>query len=175
MEGASDDLLTTDLGDNPFGGSAAGERTHLSEGGRDDDDKGSCVFEDSDDEDDEDDEPHDVGLRTPSAVQHLQEDEGAGGDVNQLSWTSITEGDAAPSDLDSQQGRNVERKLSHPSSPRSQNKDCPTDTGAVLPALAQPQVTSEIVPGPAKLKVVVRDAAYATYRAVLYYVSHVPV
>ncbi len=51
--------------------------------------------------------------------------------------------------------RNVRAKLSHPSSPRS-----------------SPDPTSRYNTfGPPKLRVVVRDVAYSTYLAVLYYAS----
>ncbi|KAI0301112.1 hypothetical protein B0F90DRAFT_1719274 [Multifurca ochricompacta] len=57
--------------------------------------------------------------------------------------------------------RNVRQKVVHPSSPRG--RDAQVDTH--VPALP----VDRDVPGPAKLRVVVKDVAYATYRAVLYY------
>ncbi|KAI0045686.1 hypothetical protein FA95DRAFT_1495126 [Auriscalpium vulgare] len=55
------------------------------------------------------------------------------------------------------EARNVRPKLSHPSSPRS--------AGAQSTRYEQGSIPS----GPPKQRVVVRDVAYATYRAVLYY------
>jgi len=62
--------------------------------------------------------------------------------------------------------RNVKQKLAHPSSPRDSNAQ-------IIPRGVGPVVERE-VPGPPKLRVVVKDVAYATYRAVLYYVSPFP-
>ncbi|KAH9999667.1 hypothetical protein BJV74DRAFT_974882 [Russula compacta] len=56
--------------------------------------------------------------------------------------------------------RNVRQKIAHPSSPRA------TDAQII------PRGTASVereVPGPPKLRVVVKDVAYATYHAVLYY------
>ena len=58
--------------------------------------------------------------------------------------------------------RNVRQKVAHPSSPR-------TSDVQIIPRGVAPLVERE-VPGPPKLRVVVKDVAYATYRAVLYYV-----
>ena len=60
--------------------------------------------------------------------------------------------------------RNVRQKIAHPSSPRG------ADAQIILRGAA-PFAERE-VPGPPKLRVVVKDVAYATYRAVLYYVFH---
>lgn len=57
--------------------------------------------------------------------------------------------------------RNVRQKLAHPSSPRARNAQI-IPRGATL--------VEKEVPGPPKLRVVVKDVAYTTYRAVLYYV-----
>ena len=56
--------------------------------------------------------------------------------------------------------RNVRQKLAHPSSPRA--------SGAQI--IPRGSVLEKEVPGPPKLRVVVKDVAYSTYRAVLYYV-----
>jgi hypothetical protein len=64
------------------------------------------------------------------------------------------------SDADGEGQRNVRQKLSHPGSPRGRPERDPP--------------MANIVPGPTKMKVVVRDASYWTYRAVLYYVSCLP-
>ena len=58
--------------------------------------------------------------------------------------------------------RNVRQKLAHPSSPRAKEAQ-------IIPR-GPPTVVEREVPGPPKLRVVVKDVAYATYRAVLYYV-----
>ena len=57
--------------------------------------------------------------------------------------------------------RNVRQKLAHPSSPRARNAQ-------LIPR--GPALVEREVPGPPKLRVVVKDVAYTTYRAVLYYV-----
>jgi hypothetical protein len=65
--------------------------------------------------------------------------------------------------------RNVRPKLSHPSSPR--NLDVALDGGEPdWTKLSAPPDAKEAA-GPKKMRVVIRDVAYATYRAVLYYVS----
>jgi hypothetical protein len=58
--------------------------------------------------------------------------------------------------------RNVRQKVAHPSSPRGVNAQILPRSGATT--------TDRDIPGPPKLRVVVKDVAYATYRAVLYYV-----
>ncbi|KAF8272793.1 hypothetical protein EI94DRAFT_1677513 [Lactarius quietus] len=57
--------------------------------------------------------------------------------------------------------RNVRQKVAHPSSPRGANAQILPRTAAIT--------TDRDIPGPPKLRVVVKDVAYATYRAVLYY------
>jgi hypothetical protein len=56
--------------------------------------------------------------------------------------------------------RNVRQKVAHPSSPRARNAQ-------IIPS--GPTLVERGV-GPPKLRVVVKDVAYSTYRAVLYYV-----
>ena len=58
--------------------------------------------------------------------------------------------------------RNVRQKLAHPSSPRASDAQ-------IIPRGVASVVGKEVL-GPPKLRVVVKDVAYATYRAVLYYV-----
>ncbi|KAH9980056.1 hypothetical protein BGW80DRAFT_1272964 [Lactifluus volemus] len=60
-----------------------------------------------------------------------------------------------------EKARNVRQKVAHPSSPRGGD-------GQVFPRVTTPAMDKE-VPGPPKLRVVVKDVAYVTYRAVLYY------
>jgi len=57
--------------------------------------------------------------------------------------------------------RNVKQKVAHPSSPRASDVQI---IGRGVAPLAEREV-----PGPPKLRVVVKDVAYATYRSVLYY------
>ncbi len=77
---------------------------------------------------------------------------------------------------DEQSARNTRPKLSHPSTPRTkemrleravQVPSSPLRTVEILPvqSRSEPEVS-----GPKKARVVVKDVAYATYRAVLYYV-----
>ncbi|KAL1950799.1 hypothetical protein VTO73DRAFT_5923 [Trametes versicolor] len=77
---------------------------------------------------------------------------------------------AADDGEDPQTQRNTRPKLSHPSSPRSRDvglEQPTTPLGVVEP---KPARNIPEVPGPKKLRVVVKDVAYATYRAVLYYI-----
>jgi hypothetical protein len=78
---------------------------------------------------------------------------------------SIESVEPADGDLDGEfevrKPRNVRQKVAHPSSPRARN--------AQILARDPTHVERE-VPGPPKLRVVVKDVAYTTYRAVLYYV-----
>jgi hypothetical protein len=62
---------------------------------------------------------------------------------------------------DDRKSRNVRQKLAHPSSPRARNAQ-------IIPR--GPTLVERKAPGPPKLRVVVKDVAYTTYRAVLYYV-----
>lgn len=129
-------------------------------------------FEDSDDEDDEmlTCSPEDL-LETNSSSQTAQSSAVPTSGDSVVSLPSLlkdtTEKDSGTvgSDTDTE-SRNVRPKLSHPSSPRS--------TGVGF----EPQepewqhiAKSDPVPGPSKTRVVVKDVAYTTYRAVLYYLS----
>ena len=84
--------------------------------------------------------------------------------------------DADDEQDEEQSGRNTRPKLSHPSTPRSKDvaleqerqvPSSPLRPVEILPVQSRPQPE---MPGPKKARVVVRDVAYATYRAVLYYV-----
>ncbi|KAM5538632.1 hypothetical protein V8D89_007661 [Ganoderma adspersum] len=87
--------------------------------------------------------------------------------------------DAADEQDQDQSTRNTRPKLSHPSTPRTremtlerespQVPSSPLRTVEVLPVQSPPQPEVS-VPGPKKARVVVKDVAYATYRAVLYYI-----
>ncbi|PIL22908.1 hypothetical protein GSI_15604 [Ganoderma sinense ZZ0214-1] len=79
-----------------------------------------------------------------------------------------------------QSARNTRPKLSHPSTPRTremaleretQVPSSPLRTVEILPVQVQDRPPPEVtVPGPTKARVVVKDVAYTTYRAVLYYI-----
>lgn len=123
----------------------------------------SRQYDDSDDEDD--------NLPTDeSSLEGAIETENISGTATPTRAESSTaeavaDPDAPPEDVTSGEGeRNVKRKLSHPSSPRS----------ATIPLTEHsPGILSEniTVPGPKKMRVVIKDVAYVTYKAVLYYVS----
>ena len=75
-----------------------------------------------------------------------------------------------------QSARNTRAKLSHPSTPRSRGVTPEQEAQLRSPPpraveISQVQRTPDgDVPGPKKARVVVKDVAYTTYRAVLYYV-----
>ncbi|KAH9890071.1 hypothetical protein C8Q73DRAFT_653179 [Cubamyces lactineus] len=153
-------------------------------------------FDDSDFEDDDDtpmlDNDHEPGteldqrraeqISEPMATdepvpQAIREEEASAGKRRAVSDDGLSEGDQEdkPSDGDAMQSqRNIRPKLSHPSSPRSRDTTLETEEAAVPSALRR---TASVrasdpapeVPGPKKVCVVVRDVAYTTYRAVLYY------
>lgn len=151
-------------------------------------------FEDSDDEDDyygldsgeSDPECEDVADETmfnttpPAAAQDesglkdadIPAPQQIGEPVFQESLENLMDLELVDGDPDS---RNVQRKLSHPSSPRSQVSSLGQGENEQEQVAAMPEVNSieKPVPGPDKVRVVIRDAAYATYRAVLYYVSRI--
>jgi len=74
-------------------------------------------------------------------------------------------GHTSPQGVVPEEDRNVKQKISHPSSPRSADVALKAEQPFVIPS------EKAIVPGPKKMRVVIRDVAYATYKAVLYYVS----
>lgn len=135
--------------------------------GRSDDENVNYVtrFEDSDDEDDDDDymsEPQ-IQLQFPDSPKR-------GRTSRPISWTSVD--GAAANDQEESEGRNVKPKLSHPSSPRDEQATT-AETDEVVSMLKNDtsSVRGPLVLGPIKTKVVVKDVAYSTYRAVLNYVS----
>lgn len=78
-------------------------------------------------------------------------------------------------DENDQEERNIRQKLSHPSTPRARELALEQLDGQSTRSPKPPQpdvipVTKVEVPGPKKTRVVIRDVAYTTYRAVLYYV-----
>jgi hypothetical protein len=130
-------------------------------------------FEDSDDEDDEMlvDGPDDPIFETDSSSQTAQP---SGGPISEDSVASLPslfkdtiEKDSATVGSDTEtESRNVRPKLSHPSSPR--NAGISFDPQE--PEWQRVAKSIPLVPGPNKTRVVVKDVAYTTYRAVLYYI-----
>ncbi|KDQ62554.1 hypothetical protein JAAARDRAFT_30458 [Jaapia argillacea MUCL 33604] len=142
-------------------------------------DTGSFIrnFDDSDDEEEQ---------MLVGEIDHLTFDERRGGgasrdtpDTPALMITVPMEGVSGPSTLAGGEGaeeasvvdsegsldatRNVRAKLSHPSSPRTKEL-------AMERQDKRPSSPLDVVPGPKKFPIVVRDVAYSTYRAVLYYI-----
>ena len=99
-------------------------------------------------------EPMDEELRSETPVLVVPEDS-----VNNS---------ANQSDIEENIQRNVRAKVEHPSSPRHSGGDlgasARSDTNL-------PSSKAHENKGPKRVKVVVKDVAYSTYRAVLYYVS----
>lgn len=135
-------------------------------------------FEDSDDEDDEYmtraiDEPSFDG------TAELQIEEDAGPSVPVVG-ANHTESSALLAEDDTQvssgredaQIRDVRPKLTHPSSPGSHDVALYKSESDWTKISALPEAKD--IAGPKKMRVVIRDVAYATYKAVLYYVSAVP-
>jgi hypothetical protein len=130
-----------------------------------------------DDSDDEDDEFMMHTIDEPSFDAELEIEDDAGPSVPVTS-TSNAESSAHSMEDDTQvsngledaQNPNVRLKLSHSSSPISLYVALhkgETD----WTKLSAPSEVKEVA-GPKKMRVVIRDVAYATYRAVLYYVSN---
>lgn len=141
-------------------------------------------FEDSDDEDDDDDDmlidtdtdvnrdhPRDT---IPSEDTHPVIESGP---LDALgSWTSVIEEEGPLQNLADPNDsihRNVRPKLSHPSTPRS--RESPLDQqepdDRCVSSAPSEAAANQQLDGPKRVHVVVRDVAYATYRAVLYYVE----
>lgn len=137
-------------------------------------------FEDSDDEDDDEDEDEDEDhsmadtdkdepqehAPTTETTKESLETGGISSETYDMDFSGDMDEYRYPNqgpDVEDEAPRNVRMKLSHPSSPRSVPPSVEQERRGSAPSLP--------VPGPAKAQVIVRDAAYATYRAVLYYVS----
>ncbi|KAI0056539.1 hypothetical protein BV25DRAFT_1864558 [Artomyces pyxidatus] len=159
---ASSDKFTISVGreGSPDNNDGASEFTAL-----------GAQFEDSDEEEEgEEEEPDDTGDGDPPNFDFERED-------THLGTTNPVPPPGSPSrdmlepslptmeiseEQDDGESRNVRPKLSHPSSPRN----------SPAPAVVATRFNSrgrDDVPGPQKQRVVVKDVAYATYRAVLYY------
>jgi hypothetical protein len=128
-------------------------------------------FEDSDDEDDEmfNDGADDTAFEP---VSDSQNDLSSGTLERRDSVVSLpspakdTSEDSATVGSDNEtEGRNVRPKLTHPSSPGGTVALEKQELGWQHVSRSNPQH------GPSKLHVVVKDVAYTTYRAVLYYVG----
>lgn len=130
-------------------------------------------FEDSDDEDQEDDdssvadtEKDRLKAHVPETIEEVTEAGGVPSETYDMDFS----GDMAEYryldggiDIEDEALRSVRPKLSHPSTPQIVPSSMEQERRGSPPNLS--------IPGPAKTQVIVRDAAYATYRAVLYYVS----
>ncbi|KAI0669174.1 hypothetical protein C8Q78DRAFT_1042001 [Trametes maxima] len=147
-------------------------------------------FDDSDYEEEEDfvmlDNDHDI--TTESSVPQdsmLTDDDDRTGEEDFNAGKRRTEDDTrseadyekSVEDGDQQRQRNTRPKLSHPSSPRTQDVILEQPGGnvsllssAIQRAPSKAESTTPEVPGPKKVRVVVRDVAYTTYRAMLYYI-----
>ncbi|KAF9221575.1 hypothetical protein BS17DRAFT_784982 [Gyrodon lividus] len=136
-------------------------------------------FEDSDDEEDDlmpditdepsfdgtvEPEPSETsGPPTPGSASRVE-----GITVEHLGRTENAESnEGSMTAAQGEEHRNVRPKLSHPSSPRSKDASSMTDPDWGHPPVPPAKPT---VPGPTKMRVVIGDVAYATYRAVLYYI-----
>lgn len=130
-----------------------------------------------DDSDDEDEEFATQTIDEPSfdGTVELQIEEEAGPSApiantssTELNVHSVEEDVQMSSGLEDGQTRNVQPKLSHPSSPRSNDVALGTSAHCWTKPAA-PAEGKEVV-GPKKMRVFIRDVAYATYKAVLYYI-----
>ncbi|KAI0755290.1 hypothetical protein C8Q80DRAFT_1144109 [Daedaleopsis nitida] len=126
-------------------------------------------FDDSDYEDEEDavemDNDHGFPVDESEAQETRPDD-----DQRPLQTATAVESHKRISD---QSSRNTRQKLSHPSTPRSRELALEQQGRSCSPTPRPLEVTTTRLfsegPGPKKARVVVRDVAYATYRAVLYY------
>ncbi|KAG2112321.1 uncharacterized protein F5147DRAFT_81048 [Suillus discolor] len=128
-----------------------------------------------DDSDDEDDEFTTQTIDEPSfdGTVESQIEEDAGPFVVPVASTGDTELNVHSVESDAQMSSgpedgNIQPKLSHPSSPRSNSVAPDTNAHDWMKPTA-PAKCKEVA-GPKKMRVFIRDVAYATYRAVLYYI-----
>ncbi|KAI0366633.1 hypothetical protein BV20DRAFT_971558 [Pilatotrama ljubarskyi] len=110
-------------------------------------------------------------------VNAALEEEGASGKRRAVTEETLSEGErerGTEAGDDPQTQRNTRPKLSHPSSPRSREMllEHPEAHPGTVPPLqgSYHKRPTSAVPGPKKVRIVVRDVAYVTYRAVLYYI-----
>lgn len=137
-------------------------------------------YEDSDDEEDDlasdfpDELSYDGTIETDvpeTGISHTTGEASVveNGAVKHSEGTDDAESNAAPPVVaKGDEARNVRPKLSHPSSPR--NKDVSVMTDPDCWNHVSSFQDTPAVPGPKKMRVVVGDVTYATYKAVLYYV-----
>ncbi|KAF8496671.1 hypothetical protein JB92DRAFT_3125987 [Gautieria morchelliformis] len=132
-------------------------------------------FEDSDDEDENEtnsdlvmDHDADIDFCDSNLVSHTGAEQQSHNPVAGNDDEKVVDADGERDDDDrsvaTADSRNVRAKLSHPSSPRS----CERGIDITDEARIEPKLETE-EPGPRKVRVVVKDVAYTTYRAVLYY------
>lgn len=141
------------------------------------------VYEDSDEEDegfmtdsDAEDEPE-----QPEEDSNSTDDPAVLVDNHQSEGTitsNVRDSMIESSNTDDVSERNVRLKLSHDSSPRSREAELPDgersmDSSAAEPMLKRKLRDSKMPSGPSKVRVVVNDVAYTTYRAVLFYVRDI--
>ncbi|EGN98449.1 hypothetical protein SERLA73DRAFT_109945 [Serpula lacrymans var. lacrymans S7.3] len=128
-------------------------------------------FEDSDDEDEDDDILSDDRDETESdnnvEIHSLREKRSSSSvtALDVLNPLGQSTEDCSPERYDS---RNVRAKLSHPSTPRGRGLALEKDD-IDLKSAAEP-FEANVTSTPKKLRVVVKDVAYRTYKAVLYYI-----
>lgn len=119
--------------------------------------------------DDSDAEDEDDSMSTIEDDNELDFDDSHPGLASAGAAASLTTGSTPPREneeteepgSDAEGCRNVRPKLSHPSSPR---------TRTPMVAHERDRSTTSSARGPHKMQVVIKDASYWTYRAVLYYV-----
>jgi hypothetical protein len=133
----------------------------------------SRQYDDSDDEDEEFAQTIDEPSFDGTVELQIEEDAGPSVPVANTSSTELNdhpvEEDAQMSSgLEDGQTRNVQPKLSHPSSPRSNNVALDTSPHCWMKPTAPAE--GKEVAGPKKMRVFIRDVAYTTYKAVLYYI-----
>lgn len=111
---------------------------------------------------------------TPVQANSILKD-GQDGDESLKTPIIVTVEDSTVNQGENEEGTNAERnvraKINHPSSPRQSSRDT-RRTSLLDQADKNPFSSRHRSPkGPSKIRVVVKDVAYSTYRAVLYYVG----
>lgn len=143
----------------------------------------TCLFRQCEDSDDEEDDLMSDLLDEPSfdgtieadipetGVSRIIIEKPVGEDsaIEQSEGTASTENSVTtPIVSGGVESRNVRPKLSHLSSPRNKDVSLMTDSELLNSVSILPETPA--IPGPKKMQVIVDDVAYATYKAVLYYV-----
>lgn len=146
----------------------------------------TCLFRQCEDSDDEEDDFMSDLLDEPSFDGTIEADIPETGVSHTMGEKPVAEDSAVkhsvgtanteinvtpPTAAQADESRNVRPKLSHPSSPSSKDVSLMTDSEFSNNVSLLPETPG--VSGPKKMRVIVGDVAYATYKAVLYYVrSH---